>query len=485
MKSIFRIVSLLAIASFAWAEVDNGQPDLSIFKLRRVDIKELARKRAGQPIVDLATGAMHMHESLFVDANYIKCPSYAHLFKLIKLHAGDSDQPAMLKQSTVESLAVVVNSDRGPYYRLFVNSATGVSADHFIEAASLLEKSAPKSEAWLDLLSCMSEYMASNEKVAQYLSEPRRKMEYESMAKFKTIPVEPRDEQVPAGLTRGLVRKLNAQLNGNNMDEASYREAVKLIESFDDVELREARRKAAADHDLEGELVKPISKLEQARSIDREPEGKSDLVEEPIEIELIVPDQIDAVLDEDRQERQPQQQQLEIVISEELDEMDDDDEHDNEFDPSQLAILSFIKMRLQPRQTRYSERELKLSINMAFDFMSHWTDLRRARVNPRSKFGAQLMNFRDDPENIALAERVTNAIENYSEIVSVLTWMKLHENKYDTIDDLRLPFEKLTRLLNSMDRSFDVDDLRRLHSIWTREYTELSTIDRFINSDDW
>lgn len=455
--SIFALGVLISGSLQCLAVVTSEKPDLSLFKLRHVNVKELARARAGRQIKDLATGAITMHESLIVDVSYVKCPAYAHLFKLIKnqAHLEDPQPPVAVRQNVIESLAIVAVADRIFYHDLFLRSIDKVSAEHYSEAIKLLEAQQDTSgarDAWLDLIECMSIYMKNNGLAKEVLSQSDRQKAVASMSAFKSVPVDV--AQIPTNLVVNLAKWFESLTSGAKSHVEILTLAEELIESLDDNETREARRqfKQNPPKDAMAQLEEKQANENAHKNVPTEPEEITS-VETPKNVELVV-----ANVEDDNQQAT------------------------HEFTENQLAILLFIKMRLEKKPLIRFESAPRLRLELAFDFSSHWDDLKRSKLDETSRFGAHALEFLQDPVNSKLAERVNLAIENYAKITALVALMR-SRNTYKSLAEFREPFEQLDHLLDVMDPAFDIDDLRRLHAVWRAKYIELNTLDRFINNE--
>lgn len=489
-------LSCYLLVSQALAEVDNERPDLSIFKLKRVDNKNNARQRADQAISDLATGAIAMRESLFVSDNYIKCSAYAHLFKLIKNQqsTGESsggevdamNENKTIRRDLVNSIAIMSASEKEFYHNLMaksVSSGDGKMVQNFLEASELLEKQRTQKakDTWLDLIDCMSEYMSQSKgkmsmasQVVEFLSEEQRAQAVADLKKFKSVvPVE-------GGSQSGMVAYLAKRITGNNLNGRSvcgrfisndaYEQARALVQSFDDQQTANARNTFDVD-DIQEEPVETMP---------AQPDAKLNLVtnNDDNNNELL------------KQVKQPNNE-LELVVPDAR-ANDDDDSNSTpgaQFKQEQLAILEFIKMRLNKSKTTTVDgvnSGPSLPIQWALDFSAHWDDLQAANLDPTTAFGKRSVAFLQDERNALLAKRINEAVANYVDLVSVLAEMKMQgeiPTSPKKLEDFNKQLDRLDQLLAKMDPSFDVDDIRRLDKIWKAKYTEYNVMNRFINSN--
>lgn len=456
----------------AHASVDETRPDLSVFKLRRVDTAQLARKRADQPILDLATGAVHMHQSFLTAKSQVKCPAYSHLFRLIKRQVeGEDRDKKRIRMDTVESLAVVVRADIQLYQKLMEQDKGANSVLHFMEAIELLERDQTQDarDTWLDLLECLGQFMPgrlSSPKVVEFLREPKRAASLATLRSFKAIPVE---ERPKAGRVAELVKLYECLAPS----ESAYEKSNKIIASLDDEQTAAARREfqesskpVQINADCSETAGETLSQAEPA------PQVQLSAQIEP-QTQIVHPDSVDLIV--------PSEQPSAEVSSSKV----SNEESSSATSEVQLAIMNFIKMRLQSQQVRRLERMPRMSMQLAFDYMSHWQDLSSARLNPNNKLDRQAIEFVNDPNNRLLTGRIQEAIEKYNSITEVLHEMSQQEDRYEHIDQLREPLERLSKLLDDMDGSFDVDDLRRIHAIWKSKWANFSTLDQFINSEQW
>lgn len=468
------LLAFLALSSErVSAEVDGSAPDLSMFKLRKVNAKEEARRRVSQPITDLAGGALHLRESLFADDQQLACATYAHLFNIIKGTAGPNNK---VRQDTVESLALVVVWDKEFYADLFAKEAVSDPSlgDRFLEAAEKLEpmEAQKARDTWAQLYDCMSKYLATrNERVIEYLSNPGRGKEAASVNKFNAVPLLGTGEsaggspqtarnKAPAnGLVHHLAKKIDGdgpagrRLYGRLISEEAYKRARGVVE-----------------------VVEPEGVLVARRQFGQKPADLPAPSEEKGSLKLNRLPQKPEKISKFSKKNEPHELDL-VVINQETDK----DRFFSSFNENQLAVLEHIKLRLDGQPADGSVRP-HLSMQLALDFLSHWEDLQEARIDPTNEFGRRAIGFLEDEQSQRVARRVELAIGQYVKLISLLAEMKIQEDSLKSLEPLQAYLERLTQLLNSMDGAFDVDDVRRMHAIWKAKYTEYRAMERFINS---
>lgn len=470
------LLALLALSSQrVSAEVDGSAPDLSMFKLRKVNAKEEARKRVSQPIADLATGALHLRESLFADDQQLACATYAHLFNILKGPAGANNK---VRQDTVESLALVVVWDKEFYVDLFAKEAASEPSlgDHFLEAAQKLESMTAQRarDTWAQLYDCMSKYLApKNEQVIEYLSNPGRGNEAASVNKFNAVPVlgtesVPQSKiKAPAnGLVHHLAKKIDGEgpagrrLYGRLITDEAYKRSRGVVEAVEPDGVLLARRQFGekpAESPSAAESGSGAAGSLELNRLAQKPEkvSKFNRKDEPREVDLVVINQAESDAEPDK--------------------------FFSSFNEAQLAVLEYVRMRLDGQPADGSVRP-HLSMQLALDFLSHWEDLEQARIDPTTEFGRRAIGFLEAEQSQQVARRVQLAIGQYVKLISLLAEMKMQESSLKSLDPLQAYLERLTQLLNTMDGAFDVDDVRRMHAIWKAKYVEYRAMERFINS---
>lgn len=482
--SIITLAALLVSASLA--EVDYEKPDLSCFKLRHVDRNELAKKRIELEISDLSKGAQQMRESLFVDANYVKCPAYAQLFKMIKKQAlfpaERVKSDLIIRQKVVQSLAIVVTYERIFYHQLFQHKLP-ISVAHFIEAAKGLERSdrPVDQETWSDLISCLSEYMSGEPNVAEFLGAPTRAEARRSVSKYMSVPVD--NEHAPRGLVANLARRYEDHkiIVDPNLYESS-REAILSFEDEETAALRRAYEASLEDKGrrVKGGIVIDVSDNDSANTngqlVDRQ-EIKN--VEIPGAIELITNDHESSSSSSSPLFDNDYETTTNDACNDPLANL-----YGDKFELDRLAVLKFIKMRLESAQ----RSRPKLNIRLAFDFSSHWQDLARAKLsgNSQNETTKAAIEFRNSKENKRLYERIARVIEQYESIVGVLEDIDaLGRGQMESVGELKVLMTRLNALLAQIDRSFNLDDIRRVQAIWKAKFVEYKTMQSFIDSTSW
>lgn len=432
------------LALLAEAEVSYEKPDLSAFKLRHVNAKQLARKRAEEPISELASGAVFMRQSLFVNEPLIRCASYARLFSLIKAQTNKK-----LYQNTVESLAIIAAQESDFYGHLLASNANSV-APLMIEAVEKLEKRHDQESkaAWLDLIGCLRYYLNGQPDVEQFLQVPERQSAVDSLKTFNSIPV----PQSTNGVVKYLANRINGEpikgrsIHGRYVSDDLFNRAKTLIESLDDAKTKKARAEFAK-HPEEAQNLTPVHNQDMATP---EP-TKEQVVGVEEQVELVVPTE------------------------------ESNEKAGDQFNMAQLEALEFVKSRLE---SKTGERdEPKLSVQLALDFQSHWEDLKNYKIHldPVSALGRRAIPFVEDPANEEIAKRIDAAIGTYTKLVGVLAEIKIREGKMKHVNELGQQVKRLAKLLEQMDPAFDVDNLRRLYEQWRAKYQEYSTVfDRLI-----
>lgn len=466
---------LTLLSQNVWAEVDDSAPDMSMFKLHRVNVKEAARMRASKPITNLATGALHLRESLFVDEQQIACATYARLFDMIKGALGTDNK---IRQNVVESLAVVVVWDKEFYLDLFGKESASESplGEYFLEAAQKLENRTDQKsrDTWAQLIGCMSAYLAANNKqVAEYLSDSSRAEQVASVNKFNAIPLIENDSRSqlgakcpsPNGLVRHLAKKLDGEgltgrtLFGRFISDGLYIRSRKVVEGVESERVLAARRQFEENPQQVISTIKPDpskSSIELNEPA-REPQKLSKFSKKD------EPTRVDLMLIDNKSENLHQAMFL------------------STFSELQLEVLKFVKMRLTG-DSIVCMNGPRLSMQLALDFQSHWKDLELIRIDPTTSFGRDVITFLEDEQSKRVARRINLAIRQYVKLISLVAEMIIQEDTLRSVDKLGAYLERLTELLNTMDGAFDVDNVRRIHAIWKAKYVEHRTMERFINS---
>lgn len=466
-------LALAICVSGCRAEVDNEAPDLSRFKLRRIDAAQSARQRASQLIDDLGVGAKYLHDSLFTDSLYVSCPAYAHLFRLIesqnKLISRGGVPVVPIRQDVVEMLAVVVTSDRMIYHRL-LRKNTARAAEQFVEVARRLETTPSDRDTWLELVRCMKVYMTGEPTVTQYLNLPQRAHLLRNLVNFKALPVNcdkaVTSDRPPHRLVAGLAKKFEAgrprqASDLSSLEDRVQREAGRVIESLDDEETAEERGKLSTE------------------------------VEPMIETELEAPE-----VEVTKPETSASEVEIEIVLpNNDLKKAEESSSNDRALDFIKLNSLKLIKFRIE----QYDEtKNVRVPMQLAYDFFVRWNDLLEVELDLDTSFDRDLEVFLHSPENKALAERVYKAISDYIKIGDLIEEMQLKQESSErarekagrssgfgrswaNMDEFRSFYGKLSELVEQMDPAFNIDDLRRIYSIWRKRYTEYDTLDKFIH----
>ena len=244
-------LALLSLATPTRCDVDSSSYDLIMFKLRHVDIKQFARRRASTPIRDLATGAQFMFESLYVNDFQVRCMSYVHLFKLIELRSGSpEDGQRAVKQDVVEALSIS-EDDRAIYFGLFTDHQPNRRTDLFRDAIESLERahSDTARDAWLELIKCAKAY-TSPIALWTFLKKPKRAAAVANFEVFKSVPTNLNKWHSEGSLKSKVLRAIRRfeQIDPNlrPIDQAELDEARKTIESFDDDQMAVLRCKLSS-----------------------------------------------------------------------------------------------------------------------------------------------------------------------------------------------------------------------------------------------
>lgn len=492
-------ISAHIVISIVQCAVDESKPDLSIFKLRHVDGRQFARKRANDPIKDYSTGAEFMFESLFVKDLQVRCISYGHLLKLIKQRAGSpEDGRRPIKQDVVEALAIVTDVDRAIYYDLFRHHQPDSLPKLFTEAIEQLEKvSGPLTrDAWLDLLQCATAYSLTS-----FQNEPKRAAAIENFEHFKAIPVD-LDSWIAESKYETKVTRLYRKFEGDEPNAKlatieELQEARATIESFDDEQMAQIRRKHQLKMGQINETYDTISDIWSTSSDTSTSDMSSDVMSdedtssvdlddvanlaEGIQLQLIVPNRTS----DDKYEYHP-------LWDTENEDEDNNDDKPQYHVPSpreeqsiriRLTIMTFIKRRYQWAQTHASKSPPKLSMNSAIDFGTHWHDLRQLKLDPESHIGKMVFDFINNEENRKIAFELSRHVQNYRELVEELDNMEaVPKRKFKSMEEIEATYKRWLELLDGVADFFELADVARVLSLMkSKELKEFRTINQFIN----
>lgn len=478
---------LLILVKLTLADVDFERPNLNEFKLKSTKNKEQFREKTSESIVDLASGAKYLHQSLFVKEKIVRCSSYAHLFEIIKKqqnsHFRGSKSIERIKQNFVESLAIDVAAEKDFYELLFNKELRTSVPENFIEATKSLEALGTNNGehikgAWLDLLACMSNYMEKHGKirdpaVIEFLwGNKERKEALLELEKNEAI-----DSNVPT--TNGMVAYITKQISGDTkngrsvfgrfLSNETLNKSNKMVSSFDD----EATQKARAEY---------LNKLKfnnatTSQAVAAESSGKRSYfsddklngIKEPM------PDYDYSNTNNNNNESYRGRLDLDSSLS----------SLKRGFDESKMDVLDSVKAQLNNLQgTKLADNSPQVDTSLAIDFLAYFEDLNSAKLDPTSDLGKRAILFQQSPQNRQLLIRVEAFVETYVKLVSVLAGLKMQEDRWESVDsDLRPQLNSLENLLELCDPAFNIEEIRQEILNWRAKCSEYAAIHQFIGTD--
>lgn len=487
------LILMIVLSNLVLAEVDLNKPNLRGYKLKSAKIKQ---QRASESIVDLASGAKYLHESLFFKDKIVRCSSYAHLFKIIKQQDSiktNGRNLERIKQNLVEALAITVANEKELYESLFMKELRTTVPKNFLEATKLLETSSFNDEehakgAWLDLISCMSNYMQkygkmSDPAIVEFLRKDERS---EALAELEKREADNNLSEVPT--TNGIVAYVRQRFSGdtNNDGRTIYGrfmsnkvldESSKLVASYDDEMTQNLRENWLNKHKFNDHPtdVDEMIKSSAAKSSDFL-EDKLNGIKEPM------PD-YDYSYENNQRNGSEKLSNLSSLPRRSA----------GEFNESKMDLLESVKRQLddlavqqqQQQQQQGSSMLSKIDMSSAMDFLAYFEDLDSANqvLDPTSDLGKRAISFQQEPGNRKLLARVEAAVGKYVRLVSVLAELKMQEDRWSSVDsDLRPKLGELESLLVSFDPAFDVEGLRKELSVWEAKCSEYSAIHQFIKT---
>lgn len=484
------LVALLSLSAIVGNLVEAEVKELLFnHKLQPVTDRELPREQA---IVDLATGAKYMHESLFVQETIVRCSSYFHLFKLIKQQlvshpsSYTSRRSKRIRQDVVESLAIMVAMEKEFYESLFKADLQTLAPEYFLEATVRLENFRPSpgeerhvKGAWLDLLTCMSNYMEKHGKlndpaIKEFLSKEERAEALEEARKSAEL-------SSSVQTTTGLVAYLTKEISGDAMNGRSVggrfvsnktlAKHSELIASLDDPKTAEARTNYGNRHNSKQARVAQDDQISSSSTKGRDfLDDKMNGIKEPM-------------FDYEEEEEDSSNAQTTTKTS----------TKSSQFNEDQMAALEFIKTRLNnsplavtdARGANKQTDPVGIDMQLAIDFLVHFEDLESAKLDPTSELGKQAISFLQDPQSKQLLARVEAAVEKYVKLVSILAELEMQKDSWNSVkDDLEPQLARISELLETVDSAFDYEDVRRMLAVWQKSAKEFDVIHRFILDSD-
>lgn len=465
------LILIIVLNNLSSAEVDFDRPNLRGYKLKSAKSKQ----QTSESIVDLASGAKYLHESLFVEDKIVRCSSYAHLFKIIKQQQQQNSilgnktarNLERIKRNEMEALAITFADQKELYETLFEKELRTTVPENFLEATKLLEtpaffKDDHAKGAWLDLISCMSNYMKNYGKIrdpaiVEFLQKEERR---ESLLELEK---KERNYNSNVPITSGLVAYIGQKYSGDTKDGRSIYgryisnkvldESSKLVATFDDEMTQKARLNYLNKHSFDDSNINKSNKGKSSDFL----EDKMNGVKKPFR-------------DDDDIGESNQRNLISASPSSSL---------KAEFDESKMALLESIKMQLEDL-----ENNQKVDMNSAIDFLVYFEDLNSVELDPTSDLGRKAITFQQEPVNRKLLARVKAVIYKYVHLVSILAELKIQEDRWESVDSDLIPqLHRLDELLESFDPAFDVEQIKQGLSVWKAKCSEYAAVHQFIKTD--
>lgn len=476
------LLLILVVVQLTLAEVDFERPNLSKFKLKPIKNKQEQfpeRRKTSESIVDLASGAKYLHQSLFAKDKIVRCSSYAHLFKIIKQKQNSHSRDPLterIKQDFVESLAIDVAAEKDFYESLFNKELRTSVPENFIEATKSLEilginNGEHIKGAWLDLLSCMSNYMEKHGKIRDpAIIEFLWRNEERKEALSELEKSEANDSNVPT--TNGMVAYITKQISGDTkngrsvcgrfLSNQAINESNEILSSFDD----EATQKARAEYQRKFKFNKSATSSESSDKSGDFLENHLNGIKEPMP-------------DYDYNNNNES-------IPGSLDFDSSPSSLKSDFDESKMDVLDSVKAQLNNLHKNGGSPSNSPQIDMssAIDFLAYFEDLDSAKLDPTSELGKRAILFQQSPQNRQILARVKAVVGTYVELKSVLAELKMQEDLWKSVDsDLKPQLDRLENLLKSFDPAFNAEEIRREVEKWRAKCSEYAAIHQFIETD--